>query len=265
MTDVPSSLRIAPPGQYRVVGYDQYDYSEYVVGDYSTEEAARTAAAERHAQPNATPVSFSDIYFVVDERGGQLHRFAHEVTQKDSTPSKAPSEPQPTPDRPLVPLSWPLSLVLLCAACIPAAWISALGASWGQSHDDAAAMTFALIILLGVDPFFMRRNHYFTFGGIVIVAGVGIGLASLSWLFRFNTIVFVWIGMTWALQAVAHPTPRGKMIAHQIGLEKANRKSWLNTQTERSERMLMVYDFLTVLFIGVVLLALWSFVKDFLQ
>jgi hypothetical protein len=111
-------------------------------------------------------------------------------------------------------------------------------------------MSFALIVLLGLDPFFMRRNHYFTFGEIVIVAGTGIGLAAMSWLFRFSTIVFVWVGMTWALLSVAHPTPHGKMIAHQIGLEKANRKSWLNTQTEQRERMLMVYDFLTVLLVG---------------
>lgn len=126
-------------------------------------------------------------------------------------------------------------------------------------------MSFALIVLLGLDPFFMRRNHFFTLGGLAIVAGAGLGLAALSWLFRFNTIVFVWIGMTVALQAVAHPTPRGKMITYQIGLEKANRKSWLNTQTERSERMLMVYDFFTVLLIGVVLLTTWWFVRDFLS
>lgn len=170
-----------------------------------------------------------------------------------------------SPDRPLAPLPWPFSLALLCAACIPAAWISALGASWGQSHDDAAAMSFALILLLGLDPFFMRRNHFFTLGGLAIVAGIGLGLATLSWLFRFNTIVFVWIGMTWALLSVAHPTPRGKMIAYQIGFEKANRKSWLNTQTERSERMLMVYDFFTVLLSGVVLLALGAVAREHLS
>lgn len=265
MTDTVPTLRIAPPGQYRVVGYDQYDYSEYVVGDYSSEEAARTVAAERHAKPNAIPVSFSDIYFVVDDQGEQLHRFAYEVTQEGSNPSETPPEPSPAPDHPVVSLPWPVSVALLCAACIPAAWISALGASWGQSHDDAAAMSFALIVLLGIDPFFMRRNHTFTLGGLAIVAGTGIGLAALSWLFRFNTIVFVWIGMTVALLSVAHPTPRGKMIAYQIAIEKANQKSWLNTQTERIERMLVVYDFLTVLLVGVVLLALWSFVKDFLQ
>jgi hypothetical protein len=181
----------------------------------------------------------------------------------DTNASSPPSESSHDADSPV--LHWSVSVILLSLFCIAAAWVSAMGATWGKSHDDAGAMTFALILLLGIDPFFMRRNHYFTPGGLVIVAGVGLAIAALSWLFRFNTIVFVWIGMTWALLSVAHPTPRGKMIAHQIGLEKATRKSWLNTETEQRERMLIVYDFLTVLLVGVVLLTLWSFVRQHLS
>ena len=155
--------------------------------------------------------------------------------------------------------------MLLSIACAAVAWVSAMGATWGKSHDDAGAMTFALVFLLGIDPFFMRRNHYFTPGGLVIVAGIGMAIAALSWLFRFNMIVFVWIGMTWALMSVAKTTQRGRMIGAQIDREKATRKSWINTQTEQSERMLIVYDFLTLLLVGVVLLALWSFVRGFLR
>ena len=175
----------------------------------------------------------------------------------DDTKTSSPSiEPSHTADAPV--LHWSLSVVLLSLACAAAAWVSAMGASWGKSHDDAGAMTFALILLLGIDPFFMRRNHSFTPGGLAIVAGTGMAVAALSWLFRFNTIVFVWIGMTWALMSVARPTQRGKMIAYQIDLEKVTRTSWINTKTEQSERMLVVYDFLTLLLVGFLLLAAWN-------
>ena len=185
----------------------------------------------------------------------------------DDTNTSSPSvEPSHTVDAPVV--HWSISVVLLSIACAAVAWVSAMGATWGKSHDDAGAMTFALIFLLGIDPFFMRRNHYFTPGGLVIVAGIGMAIAALSWLFRFNMIVFVWIGMTCALMSVAKTPQWGTMIASQIDLEKtqkATRKSWINTQTEQSERMLIVYDFLTLLLVGVVLLALWSFVRGFLR
>lgn len=175
----------------------------------------------------------------------------------DDTKTSSPSiEPSHTADAPV--LHWSLSVVLLSLACAAAAWVAAMGATWGKSHDDAGAMTFALMLLLGLDPFFMRRNHDFTPGGLVIVAGTGLAIAALSWLFRFNMIVFVWIGMTWALMSVARPTKRGEMIAHQIDLEKATRTSWINTKTEQSERMLVVYDFLTLLLVGFLLLAAWS-------
>lgn len=155
-------------------------------------------------------------------------------------------------------LHWGVSVALLSLACAAAAWVSAMGATWGESFDDAGAMTFALIFLLGFDPFFMRRNHDFTPRGLAAVAGIGMAIAALSWVFRFNTIVFVWIGMTWVLIYVAKPNPRGKMIAHQIELEKANQTSWINTRTEQSERMLMVYDFLTLLLVGFLCLAAYS-------
>lgn len=175
----------------------------------------------------------------------------------DDTNTSSPSiEPSHNEHGPV--LHWSLSVVLLSLACAGAAWLSAMGATWGKSHNDAGAMTFALILLLGLDPFFMRRNHYFTPGSLVIVAGTGMAIAALSWLFRFNMIVFVWIGMTWALLSVARSTPRGKMIAHQIELEKANRTSWLNTRTEQSERMLTVYDFLTLLLAGFLFMAAYS-------
>ena len=67
--------------------------------------------------------------------------------------------------------------------------------------------------------------------------------------------------MAWAVDAVAHATAHGRRIQHQIALEKSNSTVWLNTKTERAERMLAVYDFATVLLVGLVLLWLWSWVR----
>lgn len=154
-------------------------------------------------------------------------------------------------------LPWPASTALLSLACVPVAWVCLAAAARGWPAQDVAPSAFALIVLLGVDPFFMRRNHAFTLGGLAVVFVVGVGLAALGWLFRFNLIVFAWIGMTWALQVLAHQTERGRMIQYQIQQEKAHRTSWFNTKTEQTERMLVVYDFATVLLVGAVLLALW--------
>ena len=57
---------------FRVVGYDQYDHSDYVVKDViSSEEAIRIAKANAGV-PNAIPTSFCDQYFVYDDCGTLL-------------------------------------------------------------------------------------------------------------------------------------------------------------------------------------------------
>lgn len=115
---------------------------------------------------------------------------------------------------------------------------------------------FALVVLLGLNPFFMRRNHSFTLTGLLVVSGVGVGLAALGWLLGFNMIVFAWLGMTWVLLRVAQPTAWGKIVAHNIQLEQGTGKSKLPTKTEQHEHTLFLYDFATVLLIVLVLLAL---------
>jgi len=61
--------RHAPAGQFRVVGYDKYDYSDYVVDDVATFAEARQIARDRASVANALPTSFSDVYFVYDDEG----------------------------------------------------------------------------------------------------------------------------------------------------------------------------------------------------
>ena len=41
----PGDRRRAPEGKFRVVGYDQYDYTDYVVGDFATPQEAGQVVA----------------------------------------------------------------------------------------------------------------------------------------------------------------------------------------------------------------------------
>lgn len=62
-------LRRAPAGKFRVIGYDQYDYSDYLIGDYGTRAEAIQTARDRAKVPNGIPTSFSDLYLIYDDQG----------------------------------------------------------------------------------------------------------------------------------------------------------------------------------------------------
>jgi len=65
-----------------VVGYDQYDHSDYVVADVvSPEEAIRIARAKAGVR-NAIPTSFCDQYFVYDDCGTCLLQVAYDDISK---------------------------------------------------------------------------------------------------------------------------------------------------------------------------------------
>lgn len=74
-----SDSRKAPNGKYRVIGYDQYDYSHYVVEDLDTIEQAIELLKERSSQANAIPTSFSDIYFIYNEKEQALYKASFEM------------------------------------------------------------------------------------------------------------------------------------------------------------------------------------------
>ena len=162
--------------------------------------------------------------------------------------TQAPLTRMPAPQ----PWPWQASTALLCLACVPVAWVCRATGARGWP-DELAPWVLMLIALVGSLPFYMRRNHAFTLGGIAVAVGVGLVLAALGWLLGVNSIVFVWLGMAWAVQAVAHATAHGRRIQQQIALEKANSTAWLNTKTEQAERMLFAYEFATVLLAGLVL------------
>lgn len=72
MSDVPE--RRARQGCYVVIGYDQYDYTDYEVGQYISLSRAKKAARNKARVANGDPTSFSDIFFVYDSAGACRYR-----------------------------------------------------------------------------------------------------------------------------------------------------------------------------------------------
>ncbi len=78
------NTRCAPKGKYRVVGYDRYDYTDYVVGDFATFKEAGKAARAKAAVRNAIPASLSDLFFVYDDKGICLEQVTYDDLERGS-------------------------------------------------------------------------------------------------------------------------------------------------------------------------------------
>nr|WP_157051610.1 hypothetical protein [Agarivorans gilvus]GGB14177.1 hypothetical protein GCM10007414_29500 [Agarivorans gilvus] len=66
--------RKASHGKYRVMGYDQYDYSDYFIDEFVSLEQAMALLKKRVAKSNALPTSFSDVYFIYNDLEQALYR-----------------------------------------------------------------------------------------------------------------------------------------------------------------------------------------------
>lgn len=66
--------RKATSGTYRVVGYDQYDYSDYFIDEFANLEHALQLLKQRCSTSNATPTSFSDVYFIYNDKEMALYK-----------------------------------------------------------------------------------------------------------------------------------------------------------------------------------------------
>ena len=64
----------ASTGQYRVVDYDQFDYSEYFTDELPNLDQALQLLKTKCAAPNATPTSFSDVYFIYNDKEEMLYK-----------------------------------------------------------------------------------------------------------------------------------------------------------------------------------------------
>jgi hypothetical protein len=77
--------RKASPGTFRVIGYDQYDYSDFFVGEFDNMEEAIELIKVESSTPNAIPASFSNIYFVYNDKKEALYKASFEEGLKNLT------------------------------------------------------------------------------------------------------------------------------------------------------------------------------------
>lgn len=66
--------RKASSEKYRVIGYDQYDYNDYFIDEFSNIDHAIDLLKRRCATSNATPSSFSDVYFIYNDKEQMLYK-----------------------------------------------------------------------------------------------------------------------------------------------------------------------------------------------
>lgn len=151
------------------------------------------------------------------------------------------------------PLPWPASVLLLSLACYPIAWVCMASAA-AKEASDVPALAGTFIFLVGLVPFFARRDYWLNGGGLLAISGVGLAIAGIGWLFDSNFFVLVFFGMAWAMGLAAQPSAYGKATRHRIELEKL---TYGNPPTAIRERWLHTLDFLTVLGLGLMLL--WAY------
>ncbi|WP_143142123.1 hypothetical protein [Alteromonas sp. V450] len=66
--------RKATSGKYRVLGYDQYDHNDYFIAEFEQLELAIAFLREKASIANGTPTSFSDIYYIYNDREEALYK-----------------------------------------------------------------------------------------------------------------------------------------------------------------------------------------------
>lgn len=116
-------------GCYVVIGHDQYDHSDYLVGHYISFSRAKKAARNKARMANALPASGSDIFCVYDSAGECRYRITfddlpphlqHPASRLDLPTSLPP--PRPTHDRLFIK-------ILLGLLVLPLLW-------WGKGFYD---------------------------------------------------------------------------------------------------------------------------------
>lgn len=147
-------------------------------------------------------------------------------------------------------LPWWQSVALLSAVTYPIAFLCTAHGSDVQM----GAVYWALVYLAALIPFFSRRTTVHTLVQILFIALIGLGIALFGWLLKANPVFFVWMGMALAVDHFSVTLPYGQLIAEQITLEKEQpgASKWINPPTTQNQRMLFVYDLVTVLLIGFV-------------
>lgn len=107
-------------GCYVVIGHDQYDHNDYLVGHYISLSRAKKAARNKARRANGLPTSFSDVFFVYDSKGACLYRITfdnlpphlQQPSPRLDMPAALPP-PRPTYNRLLIKLLLGLGAAVL--------------------------------------------------------------------------------------------------------------------------------------------------------
>lgn len=183
MTDSDAARR-ARKGCYVVIGYDQYDYRDYEVGQYISLSRAKKAARNKARMANADPTSLSDVYFVYDDAG----ECRYQVTFDD-----LPAHLQQPAARLDMPETHPLR-----STPAPLGW-----RDWPTG--------LALPLLLGLHAFdawyeLHTHNGYGYWGNVILHHGLGIpffaGLSLISLVLFYFLPLYLWLvharrGLSW--------------------------------------------------------------------
>lgn len=70
--------RVASPGKFRIVGYDQNDYTYHFVEEFDDLEGALKELESKRSVPTATPTSMSNIYYIYNDQGKTLYRATYD-------------------------------------------------------------------------------------------------------------------------------------------------------------------------------------------
>lgn len=70
--------RKASPGTFRIVGYNQNDYTDFFVDEFDNLDKALKEAEMKRSVPDAVPSSMSTIYFIYNDQGTLLYRATHD-------------------------------------------------------------------------------------------------------------------------------------------------------------------------------------------
>mgnify|MGYP000669016086 CR=1 FL=1 len=76
--------RKASAGKYRVMGYDQYDYNDYFIAEFGDLVQAKNLLKEKASIANGIPTSFSDVYYIYDDKENMLYKGSYDEGIKNS-------------------------------------------------------------------------------------------------------------------------------------------------------------------------------------
>lgn len=70
--------RKATPGKFRIIGYDQNDYTYHFVDELDDIDKAMEAMEAKRSVPTATPTSMSNIFYLYNDEGKAMYRASYD-------------------------------------------------------------------------------------------------------------------------------------------------------------------------------------------